>query len=102
MRNTKSIQSRNHPQQENQSTVGEQRHDRSEKVVGESFHVNEKDVRNQPQQGTQSKVRNHCPDDSAKVVGESFDVNENDVRDQAPCGTQAVKSESRSDAENKN
>jgi hypothetical protein len=82
MQNTKATQRHNHPQQENQSTVGEQRHNRSAKVVGEAFDVNQNDVRDQPQQDNQSKLEEQPHEDSAKVVGESFRVNENDVRNQ--------------------
>jgi hypothetical protein len=56
MQNTKGTQSRNHPQQENQSKIGQQCHEGSAKVVGESLHVNENDVRDQPQQDKESKV----------------------------------------------
>jgi hypothetical protein len=102
MQNTKAAQSRNQPQQDNQLRVGQQCHEGSAKVVGESFNVNENDVRNQPQQDNQSKVGQQCHEGSAKVVGESFNVNENDVRNQDRCGTEAVKGGARSDADNKN
>ena len=53
MQNTKGTQSRNQHQLDNQSNVGQQCHEGSAKVVGESFHVNENDVRNQDQCGTE-------------------------------------------------
>jgi hypothetical protein len=56
MQNTKGTQSCNHPQQENQSQIGQQCHEGSAKVVGESLHVNENDVRDQPLQDKESKV----------------------------------------------
>ena len=69
MQNAKSTQSRHQPQQDNQSKVGQQGHEGSAKVVGESLNVNENDVRNQPQQDNQSKVGQECHEGSAKVVG---------------------------------
>lgn len=54
MQNTEGIQSPNQSQQDNQSKAGEQCHEGSEKVVGESFHVNENDVRDQDQCGTEA------------------------------------------------
>ena len=56
MQNAKSTQSHNQPQQENQSKVGEQCHEGSAKVVGESLNVNENDVRDEAQHGDQSKL----------------------------------------------
>ena len=40
MQNAKSTQSRHQPQQDNQSKVGQQGHEGSAKVVGESLNVN--------------------------------------------------------------
>jgi hypothetical protein len=91
MQNTKAAQSRNQPQQDNQLRVGQQCHEGSAKVVGESFNVNENDVRNQPQQDNQSKVGQQCHEDSAEVGGEALNVNENDVRNQNRTGAKAVK-----------
>jgi hypothetical protein len=47
MQNTKDTQSRNQPQQDNQSKDELQCHEGSAKVVGESLRVNENDVRDQ-------------------------------------------------------
>ena len=54
MQNTKSTQSRNQPQQDNQSKIGQECHDVSAQVVGNSLHVNEKDVRDQSRPGTET------------------------------------------------
>jgi hypothetical protein len=47
MQNTKGTQSRNQPQLDNQSNVGQQCHEGSAKVGGKALNVNENDVRNQ-------------------------------------------------------
>ena len=92
MQNTKSTQSHNQPQQDNQSKVGQQCHDASAQVVGKSLEVNENDVRDQNQPGTQAvKGGQRSHEGSAAVVGNSLHVNENDVRDKNRPGTQAVK-----------
>ena len=88
MQNAKSTQSRNQPQQDNQSKDGQRCHEGSAKVEGKSLKVNENDVRNQPQQDNQSKVEQRCHEDSAKVVGKSLNVNENDVRNQNQPGAE--------------
>ena len=54
MQNTKDTQSRNQPQQDNQSKVGQQSHDVSAQVVGKSLNVNENDVRDQNQPSTEA------------------------------------------------
>jgi hypothetical protein len=101
MQNAKSTQRRNQPQQDNQSKVAKECHERSAKVVGKSLNVNENDVRNQPQQDNQSKGRQECHEGSAKVVGKSLNVNENDVRNQNRPGTEAVKGGQQYHADNK-
>ena len=53
MRITKSTQSRNQPQQDNQSKGEQECHDVSAQVVGNSLHVNENDVRDQNRPGTE-------------------------------------------------
>jgi len=83
MQNTKGTQSRDQPQQDNQSKVGQQSHDVSAQVVGKSLNVNENDVRDQNQPSTEAvKDGQKCHEESADVVGNSLNVNENDVRDQ--------------------
>lgn len=47
MKNTKGPNSRNQPQQDNQSKGGQQCHEGSADVVGNSLNVNVNDVRNQ-------------------------------------------------------
>jgi hypothetical protein len=86
MQNTECTQSRNQPQLDNQSKVGQQCHEGSAKVGGKALNVNENDVRDQPQQDNQSKVREQCHEDSAEVWGQALNVNENDVRNQAKGG----------------
>jgi hypothetical protein len=54
MQNTKSTQSRNQPQQDNQSKDEQQCHEGSAQVVGNSLNVNENDVRNQNRSGTEA------------------------------------------------
>ena len=54
MQNTKGTQSRNQPQQDNQSKGEQQCHDGSADVVGNSLNVNENDVRNQNRSGTEA------------------------------------------------
>ena len=54
MQNTKGTQSRNQPQQDNQSKVGQQCHEGSAEVGGEALNVNEHDVRNQNRCGTEA------------------------------------------------
>ena len=54
MQNTKGTQSRDQPQQDNQSKVGQQSHDVSAQVVGKSLNVNENNVRDQNQPGTEA------------------------------------------------
>ena len=67
MQNTKGTQSRNQPQLDNQSNVGQQCHEGSAKVVGESLNVNENDVRNQNRPGTEAvKVGQQCHADNKK------------------------------------
>ena len=68
MQKTKSTQSRNQPQQDNQSKVGQQCHEGSAEVGGEALHVNENDVRDQPQLDNQSTGGQQCHDGSANVV----------------------------------
>jgi hypothetical protein len=68
MQNTKGNQSRNQPQQDNQSKVGRQCHEGSAKVRGEALHVNENDVRDQPQLDNQSTNEQQCHDGSANGV----------------------------------
>ena len=103
MQNTKSTQSRNQPQQDNQSKDEQQCHEGSAQVVGKSLNVNENDVRDQNRPGAEAvKDGQKCHEDSADVVGNSLHVNENDVRDQNRSGTEAVKGGERSDADNKN
>ena len=53
MQNTKGTQSRNQPQLDNQSNVGQQCHEGSAKVGGKALNVNENDVRNQIRPGTE-------------------------------------------------
>ena len=53
MQNTKSNQSRNQLQQDNQSNGEQECHDVSAQVVGNSLHVNENDVRDQSRPGTE-------------------------------------------------
>ena len=85
MQNTKGTQSRDQPQQDNQSKVGQQSYDVSAQVVGRSLNVNENDVRDQNQPSTEAvKDGQKCHEESADVVGNSLHVNENDVRDQKP------------------
>jgi hypothetical protein len=67
MQNAKSTQRRNQPQQDNQSKAGQQCHEGSAKVVGESLNVNENDVRNQNRPGTEAvKVGQQCHADNKK------------------------------------
>jgi len=47
-------QSRNQPQQDNQSKIGQECHDVSAQVVDNSLHVNENDVRDQSRPGTET------------------------------------------------
>ena len=54
MQNTKSTQSRNQPQQDNQSKDEQQCHEGSAEVVGKSLNVNENDVRDQNRHGTEA------------------------------------------------
>ena len=54
MQNTKGNQSRKHPQQDNQSKVGQQCHEGSAQVMGKSLNVNENDVRDQNRPGTEA------------------------------------------------
>jgi hypothetical protein len=54
MQNTKGTQSRNQPQQDNQSEGEQQCHEGSADVVGNSLHVNENDVRDQNRSGTEA------------------------------------------------
>lgn len=68
MQNTKSTQSRNQFQQDNQSKVEQTRHGGSAEVGGEALHVNENDVRDQPQLDNRSAGGQQCHDGSAKVV----------------------------------
>ena len=98
MQNAKSTQSRNRPQQHNQSKGEQQCHEDSAKVVGKSLNVNENDVR---QEDNQSMGEQECHEHSAKVVGKSLNVNENDVRNQNRPGTEAAKRERQSHANNK-
>ena len=103
MQNTKGTQSRNQPQQDNQSKGEQQRHEGYAQVVGKSLNVNENDVRDQSRPGTEAvKGGQQCHEESADVVGNSLNVNENDVRNQNRSGTEAVKGGERSDADNKN
>ena len=103
MQNTKGTQNRKRPQQDHQSKGGQQRHDVSAQVVGNSLSVNENDVRDQNRPGTEAvKVGKQSHESSADVVGNSLHVNENDVRDQNRPGTQAVKSGQQSRTDNKN
>jgi hypothetical protein len=103
MQNTKGTQSRNQPQQDNQSKGEQQCHEGSAQVVGKSLNVNENDVRDQSRPGTEAvKGGQQCHEESADVVGNSLNVNENDVRNQNRSGTEAVKGGERSDADNKN
>ena len=52
--NTKGTQSRNQPQQDNQSKDEQHCHEGSAQVVGNSLNVNENDVRNQNRSGTEA------------------------------------------------
>ena len=54
MQNTKGTQSRNQPQLDNQSKVGQQCHEDSAEVGGEALNVNENDVRNQNRTGAKA------------------------------------------------
>jgi len=54
MQNTKDTQSRNQPQQDNQSEDELQYHEGSAQVVGKSLNVNENDVRDQNRHGTEA------------------------------------------------
>jgi len=54
MQNTKGTQSRNQPQLDNQSNVGQQCHEDSAEVGGEALNVNENDVRNQNRTGAKA------------------------------------------------
>ena len=54
MQNAKSTQRRNQPQQDNQSKVAKECHERSAKVVGKSLNVNENDVRDQNRPGSEA------------------------------------------------
>lgn len=54
MQNTKGTQSRNQPQQDSQSKVGQQYHEGRAKVGGKALNVNENDVRNQNESGTEA------------------------------------------------
>jgi hypothetical protein len=54
MQNTQGTQSRNRPQQDNQSKIGQQNHEDSAKVGGEALNVNKNDVRNQNRTGTEA------------------------------------------------
>jgi hypothetical protein len=54
MQNTKDTQSRNQPQQDNQSEDELQYHEGSAQVVGKSLNVNENDVRDQNRSGTEA------------------------------------------------
>ena len=88
MQNAKDNLQSNQPQKDNRPDAGEQCHEGSAKIVGESFDVNENDVRDQdrPAPGAGQP----CHEESAKVAGESFAVNENDVRDQDGPDTSRV------------
>ena len=103
MQNTKGTQSRNQPQQDNQSKDEQQCREGSAQVVGKSLNVNENDVRDQNGPRTEAvKSGQQSHDESADVDGDSLHVNENDVRDQNRSGTEAVKGGERSEADNKN
>jgi hypothetical protein len=54
MQKTKGTQSRNQSEQDNQSKVGQQRHEGSAEVGGEALNVNENDVRDQNRPGTEA------------------------------------------------
>ncbi len=54
MQNAKGTHSRNQSQQDNRSNVGEECHEGSAKVVGESLRVNKNDVRVQSRPCTES------------------------------------------------
>ena len=85
MQNTKDTQSRNQPQQDNQSKDELQCHGVSAQVVGKSLNVNENDVRDQNRPGAEAvKDGQKCHEDSADVVGNSLHVNENDESGPTP------------------
>jgi hypothetical protein len=54
VQNTKGTQSRNHPQQDNQSKDEQQCDESSAQVAGKSLNVNENDVRDQNRHGTEA------------------------------------------------
>src|ERR1035438_6164019 len=103
MQNAKGTQSRNQPQQDNESKGGQQCHEGSADVAGKSLDVNENDVRNQNRPGIEAvKGGQQCHEGSADVGGKSLNVNENDVRNQNRPGTEAVKGGQQCHADNKN
>jgi hypothetical protein len=98
MQNTKCTHSRNQPQQDNQSTGGQQCYEGSADVEGKSLEVNENDVRKQDNRPTGKRP---SQEGSADVEGKSLEVNENDVRKQNRSGTETVKGEQQPHARNK-